>query len=188
MGRIEDKLETHKRIVDVAARRFREVGLDGISVADVMTESGGTVGGFYKHFESRDALVIEALSKAMTDYDALRGGEASLSEFITTYLSEEHRDSPGTGCATGALLSEMPRASAGARNVCTKRFKEGLSMTQNVVQGKRPSDRRARAMLLMCAMMGAISLSRAVDDPVLSKEILQTLKKQLLTTFSDKTS
>jgi len=179
MNRSASKRETHNRIVKVAARRFRELGLNGISVADVMTESGGTVGGFYKHFESRDALVIEAMTEAMADYDAFRGGDAPVLEFITTYLSAGHRDSPGTGCATGALLSDFARASQGARSVMTQRFKTGLTVAQDAVPGRRASDRRATAMLLMCAMMGAISLSRAVNDPTLSKEILDATKKKL---------
>jgi TetR/AcrR family transcriptional repressor of nem operon len=179
MNRSASKRATHDRIVKVAAKRFRELGLEGISVADVMTESGGTVGGFYKHFESRDALVVEALNEAMADYDAFRGGEVPLLEFITTYLSTAHRDSPGTGCATGALLSDFARASQGARSVMTERFKTGLTVAQDAVPEKTASDRRATAILLLCAMMGAISLSRAVDDPALSKEILDATKKKL---------
>src|SRR5260370_32853972 len=64
-----DKAETHARIVSVAAKRFRELGLEGIGVADVMKEAGVTVGGFYKHFDSRDELVVEALATAFQDLD-----------------------------------------------------------------------------------------------------------------------
>ena len=64
-----DKAETHARIVSVAAKRFRELGLEGIGVADVMKEAGVTVGGFYKHFDSRDELVVEALAAAFLDLD-----------------------------------------------------------------------------------------------------------------------
>ena len=179
MSRSASKLETHKRIVKVAAKGFRERGLAGISVADVMTESGGTVGGFYKHFESRDALVIEALSQALTDYDPARGGEASLSEFLAAYLSPEHRDSPGNGCATAALLGDLGRASEGVRDVVTDRFEVGLEAIQEHVIGERASDRRANALLLMSSMMGAVALSRAMSDPALSTEILRTTKKKL---------
>ncbi len=179
MQRKARKLETHQRIVKTAAKRFRERGLDGISVADVMAESGGTVGGFYKHFESRNALVVEALAEAMADYDAFRGGTVPVSDFIASYLSAQHRDAPGAGCATGALLSDLARADMSARTLATDRFAEGLLLLQKFTPGSSAPDRRANAMLLMCAMMGTLSLSRAVADPALSTEILNTVRQKL---------
>src|ERR1700692_4575266 len=93
-----DKAETHTRIVSLAARRFRELGLEGIGVADVMKEAGVTVGGFYKHFDSRDELVVEALAAAFQDLDRWEEHPDTLTKLLATYLSEEHRDAPGTGC------------------------------------------------------------------------------------------
>ena len=92
-----DKAETHARIVKVAAKRFRELGLEGIGVADVMKEAGVTVGGFYKHFESRDELVVEALATAFHDLDYWEEHTDTLTEGLKNYLAEEHRDAPGTG-------------------------------------------------------------------------------------------
>jgi TetR/AcrR family transcriptional repressor of nem operon len=136
-----DKAETHARIVGVAARRFRELGLDGIGVADVMQEAGVTVGGFYKHL---------------------------------------HRDAPGTGCALGALVGDMSRASRSARAVYTARFKRSLAYSTGLVPPNGTSDQRARAILMISAMLGAINLSRAVSDPHLSREILQQTRDQLI--------
>src|SRR5258708_35125247 len=102
-----DKQTTHERIVRVAAKRFRERGLDGIGVADVMKEAGMTVGGFYKHFESRDELVTEALSAAFTSLDAWEARAENLAQAVRDYLSEAHRDAPGKGCALGALLGDV---------------------------------------------------------------------------------
>jgi AcrR family transcriptional regulator len=99
-----DKAETHARIVKVAAKRFRELGLEGIGVADVMKEAGVTVGGFYKHFHSRDELVVEALATAFLDLDRWEEHTETLTKALENYLSEEHRDAPGSGCALGALL------------------------------------------------------------------------------------
>src|SRR5271170_2594903 len=101
-----DKAETHTRIVNVAAKRFREVGLEGIGVADVMKEAGMTVGGFYKHFASRDELVTEALEVAFESLDAWEARAESLARAVRDYLSEAHRDAPGKGCALGALLGD----------------------------------------------------------------------------------
>jgi TetR/AcrR family transcriptional repressor of nem operon len=92
-----DKAETHTRIVRVAAKRFRERGLDGIGVADVMKEAGVTVGGFYKHFDSRDELVVEALATAFQDLDRWEEHTDTLTKALGNYLSEEHRDAPGEG-------------------------------------------------------------------------------------------
>src|SRR6195256_6515935 len=110
-----EKAETHTRIVRVAAKRFRELGLEDIGVADVMQEAGVTVGGFYKHFHSRDELVVEALAAAFQDLDRWEEHADTLTALLANYLSEEHGDAPGTGCALGALVGDMPRASRSAR-------------------------------------------------------------------------
>src|SRR6202166_366527 len=118
-----DKTETHTRIVRVAARRSRELGLEGIGVADVMKEAGVTVGGFYKHFESRDELVVEALATAFQDLDRWEEHTDTLTTAVKNYLTEEHRDAPGAGCALGALLGDIPRASRSAKAAYTERLK-----------------------------------------------------------------
>ena len=175
-----DKAETHTRIVNVAAKRFRELGLDGIGVADVMKEAGVTVGGFYKHFDSRDELVVEALAAAFQDLDRWEEHTDTLTKLLETYLTEEHRDAPGTGCALGALLGDMTRASRSAKAVYTERLKRTLAYSTGLVPPKGNSDRRARAILTISAMLGAINLSRAVSDPNLSREILQQTRDQLI--------
>src|ERR1700719_3112367 len=122
-----DKKETHARIVKVAAKRFRERGLEGIGVADVMKEAGVTVGGFYKHFESRDELVVEALTTAFKDLDVWEEHTEDMTELLQDYLTEAHRDTPGTGCAMGALLGDMTRGSKSTRALYTERVKRSLA-------------------------------------------------------------
>src|SRR3981081_4407250 len=168
-----DKGETHNRIVSVAAKRFRELGLEGIGVADVMKEAGVTVGGFYKHFDSRDELVIEALATAFQDLDRWEDDNDTLTKLLENYCSEGHRDAPGTGCALGALLGDMSRASRSAKVVYTARFKRTLAYSTGLFPPNGNSDRRARAILTISAMLGAINLSRAVSDPNLSREVLE---------------
>ena len=175
-----DKAETHARIVSVAAKRFRELGLEGIGVADMMKEAGVTVGGFYKHFASRDELVVEALAAAFLDLDRWEEHTGTPAKALKNYLSEEHRDAPGTGCALGALLGDMSRASRSAKAVYTERFKRTLAYSTGLVPPKGNSDRRARAILTISAMLGAINLSRAVSDPNLSREILQRTRDELI--------
>ena len=175
-----DKAETHARIVSVAAKRFRELGLEGIGVADVMKEAGVTVGGFYKHFESRDELVVEALAAAFLDLDRWEEHTDTPTKALKNYLSEEHRDAPGTGCALGALLGDMSRASRSAKAVYTARLKRTLAYLAGLAPSSGNPDRRARAILTISAMLGAINLSRAVSDPKLSQEILQQTRDQLI--------
>lgn len=175
-----DKAETHTRIVSVAAKRFRELGLEGIGVADVMQEAGVTVGGFYKHFGSRDELVVEALAAAFKDLDVWEEHTADMAHLLQNYLTEAHRDAPGTGCAMGALVGDMTRGSKSARALYTSRVKRSLAFFNALLPSNRRSDKRRRALLILSALLGAINLSRAVSDPNLSREILHGVREELI--------
>jgi TetR/AcrR family transcriptional repressor of nem operon len=174
------KAHTHARILKVAARRFRELGLDGIGVADVMKQAGVTVGAFYKHFNSRDELVVEALGTAFQDLDAWEEHAETLPQVLENYLTEAHRDNPGTGCAMGALLGDMSHASKSAKTVYTARVKRSLVFTASLLPSEESADKRGRALLILSGLLGAINLSRAVSDPVLSREILDQVRQQLV--------
>ena len=103
----DDKARSHERIVQIAAARLRESGTAGPGVAELMKAAGLTHGGFYRHFDSRDDLVAEAVERALRDNDGfmttLRAGaadaHAALGLFVDWYTSGEHRDTPGAGCA-----------------------------------------------------------------------------------------
>src|SRR5580700_5166410 len=133
-----DKAETHTRIVKVAAKRFRERGLEGIGVADVMKEAGVTVGGFYKHFGSRDELVVEALATAFRDLDVWEEHTADMTQLLQSYLTEAHRDAPGTGCAMGALVGDVARGSKSVRALYTERVKRSVAFASALL---RPGER-----------------------------------------------
>ena len=174
------KTDTHARILKVAAKRFRELGLDGIGVADVMNQAGVTVGAFYKHFKSRDELVVEALGTAFKDLDAWEKHAESLAQLLENYLTEYHRDNPGAGCAMGALLGDMSRASKSAKTVYTTRVKHSLAVTAGLLPSEPSADQRGRALLILASLLGALNLSRAVSDPSLSREILEQVRRQLV--------
>ena len=175
-----DKAETHTRIVRVAAKRFRERGLEGIGVADVMKEAGVTVGGFYKHFGSRDELVVEALATAFKDLDVWEEHTPDMAHLLQNYLTEAHRDAPGTGCAMGALLGDMTRGSKSARALYTERVKRSLAFFSVLLPSSQRSDKRRRVLLILSALLGALNLSRAVCDPNLSREILHGVREELI--------
>src|SRR5580693_9374846 len=111
-----EKAKTHERIVAIASRRFREEGLAGIGIADLMKEAGLTVGGFYKHFNSRDALVAEAVGDAFGVWQRQKeaaeseGQPLTFAKLIDDYLSDAHRKNPGAGCAFSALAPEIARS------------------------------------------------------------------------------
>ena len=166
-----DKLATHQRIVEVAARRFREHGIDGISVGDIMKEAGLTVGGFYKHFESRDALVTEAFIMALQDIEHIQDAlKTAPQRAISTYVSESHRNNVGRGCPISALVNDVARAPDATREVFTERVSEIINLlAQSFSETEGAQD---KAVMIFSTCVGSIALARAVKDPSLSKKII----------------
>jgi TetR/AcrR family transcriptional repressor of nem operon len=180
-----DKAAIHEQIVHLAAERFREVGLNGIGVADLMKEAGRTGGGFYKHFESRDKLVEEAMECAfdqrkskLEKYTAPQS-TLTLADFVERYLSEEHLNDPGSGCALTALLNDVARSGDSIRELFNNEVESELTVLASLMEGKQAAKKRANAILVMCALVGAMGLSRAVSDPTLVSELLATGKTLL---------
>ena len=182
----QEKLRSHDRIVEVAARRIREAGTDGPGVAEIMAEAGMTHGGFYKHFDSRDELVAEAAQRACADgshrlSETIAQAADPLAAMITGYLSTGHRDDPGTGCAVAALGGDVARPDNAARGAYTeqvRRYIEGV--TDLLGDEGADGDRRRRAIATVSAMVGALVISRGVEDPALSDEILEASRDALL--------
>ncbi|HEX2673355.1 MAG TPA: TetR/AcrR family transcriptional regulator [Polyangiaceae bacterium] len=188
MGHSQDsKLETHEKILHSAGKRFREAGLQGIGVADLMQEVGLTVGGFYKHFSSRAALVAEALATMRTGWDAIfeharerqQPNSLLFDALVDGYLSTEHRDHPGEGCLFAALSGELGRADEEARTVATRKLATVLEKLTNVFDDRRAPAARAAALFAYSALVGALTLARATNDEALSREILATTAKAL---------
>ena len=175
------KARTHKRIVAIASRRFREKGLAGFGIAELMKEAGLTVGGFYKHFDSRDALVVEAVRSAFGDWQrrvdaaASGGPPVSYAKLIDDYLSDAHRKNPSTGCAFSALAPEIARSDKRIRALTSDQVKADLDLIAGVLPGRNKRAARSKAILTFSALVGAMSLARAVSDEALSQEILKTV-------------
>jgi TetR/AcrR family transcriptional repressor of nem operon len=179
------KAKTHKRIVAIASKRFREKGLEGFGIAELMKEAGLTVGGFYKHFDSRDQLVAEAVGSAFgawqrrVDAAASGGPPVSLAELIDAYVSDVHRKNPGTGCAFSALAPEIARSDKRTRALTSKQVRNDIELLAGLLPGKDQRDARSRAILTFSALVGAMALARAVSDESLSREILRTVAEHL---------
>ena len=179
------KEKTHKRIVAIASKRFREKGLTGYGIAELMKEAGLTVGGFYKHFDSRDELVAEAVSDAFGTWQrqketAESGGQPlSFAKLVDDYLSDVHRKNPGTGCAFSALAPEIARSDKRTRALTSEQVRKDLELLVGLLPGEGKRTARSRAILTFSALVGAMSLARAVSDEALSHEIQNTVAELL---------
>jgi TetR/AcrR family transcriptional repressor of nem operon len=179
-----EKAENHERIVKKAAARFRETGVDGIGVADLMKEAGLTHGGFYRHFASRDDLVDEAIEQALRDggqgVDAVtKIKHAPLAALIDAYLSTVHRDNLATSCAVTTLAGDVARSGARARAAYTRQVELYLDLIVRLIAGEKHKAKRAKAIAALSTLVGAVSLARAVNDEKLSREILRSAGDEL---------
>jgi TetR/AcrR family transcriptional regulator, transcriptional repressor for nem operon len=178
------KIKTHQRIVRTAAKRLRQQGLESVGIADLMKEVGLTVGGFYRHFDSRDDLVLEAFRAATgpweKQFSAAEAGGLSVTyeSLIDSYLSGTHRDHPGHGCPIGALACDIARGSKQIRSLLTERVKGSLELIANLLP-QDDSAARSKAILTVSALIGAVGLARAVSDQTLSDEILKMTREVL---------
>lgn len=181
----EQAAENRERIVQVAAKLFRERGFDGIGVADLMKAAGLTHGGFYGHFASKEDLAAEASGRALDEtlqtWSAMieRAPDDAFSKIVNHYLSEGHRDAPGKGCLMGALGSEVGRQARPVRHAVTAGIEAFIGRFMQLVPGKSKTARRRRALADFAAMVGAVTIARAVDDPVLSKDVLDAVAAAL---------
>src|SRR6478752_2231029 len=183
----EHKQETHDRIVKKASVRLREKGAHGIGVADLMKEAGLTHGGFYAHFDSREALVIEAFAYAMD-----RGTERwrkiaeqtppdkRLAAIVESYLTPVHRDDPGHGCAVPTLGAEIARESPKTRKAFAAKLDQMIDMLAEQMHGVPPKTARKQAVATLATMMGTLVLSRIAGSGELSDEILAAGREAVL--------
>ena len=178
------KTASHERIVKLAADMFRERGIDGISVADLMQCAGLTHGGFYRHFGSREDLVAEAVDRALregsaaVDAVAARPG-ADIGALVDAYLSLVHRDRIASGCAVTALAGDVARGGKRMRSAYTAQVKRYLRVIAQLIEHLPQKARRTGALAALATLVGAVSMSRAVNDEKLSREILKSAADEL---------
>jgi TetR/AcrR family transcriptional regulator, transcriptional repressor for nem operon len=174
-----EKEKNHQRILEIAAAKMREAGADGPGVAEIMQEAGLTHGGFYKHFGSRDDLVAEAVEEAIAQGRAsgdklIAESEDPLKAFVDWYLSSSHRDDPATGCAVVALGADTARADDRVRAAYRGQVEHYIADLEGLLGGGE--DARRKAIAAVTSMVGALLISRAVDDAALSDEILAAVR------------
>ena len=179
------KQETHERILDVAARAIRRQGYAGVGVAEVMKDAGLTHGGFYAHFDSRDALIVEALERAGRESgEALARaverrkarGASAFRALVDAYLSDEHLASLETGCPVAALACDMPRQSDAVREASAVRVQRLVAAVQSAL----PHASRAAAAVVAGTLVGTLQLARAMDDEAEGRAVLAAARKALI--------
>lgn len=159
---------SHNRIVDVASRAIRRAGYRGVGVADIMKEAGLTHGGFYAHFDSRDALLVEAMQRAGNDSHAalsdamarrMAKGSSRFAALVWAYLHDSHLDRPEQGCVVAALGSEMTRQEDAVRDEARQRVKALVALVDEALPA---GTERGRAAVVAATLVGALQLARTL--------------------------
>jgi TetR/AcrR family transcriptional regulator, transcriptional repressor for nem operon len=180
---------THERILETAARAIRRGGFNGVGVADIMKEAGLTHGGFYAHFESRDALVAEALEHAgrqsslqLAKSTAVRKsrGASPFRALVESYLTDRHLSEAETGCPVAALASEMPRQAEQVREAAARRVQSLIAGVQAALPGHVPAD---AAQVVAAQLIGALQLARALGNNAQGKALLAASRERLLAQY-----
>ncbi len=182
----QEAAETRRRIVEVAAAEFRKNGIASTGLAEVMAAAGLTHGGFYKHFASKEELVAEACLQALHDNVGRitrvidkKKGKRALKAAAEDYLSTGHRDGVGDGCLFAALGRELANSGDQTRGAATEGLKQVLALLAASDDSGDSKTAEANAVVMWSTMVGALTLSRMVSDPALSKKILREAQKHL---------
>ena len=184
------KARTHRRIVKNAAQRFRAEGLTSPGVATVMRSSGLTVGGFYKHFRSKDDLLAEAIEEGFLEHgeeliasiqDVAPAGRWKA--IVRHYLSPEHCEHPESGCPMATLAPEIARARPAIRKRIASLMKSRRERVMPFMPGDTDAERERNFNIIFPAMAGAISVARILPSPEEREKILNALRDHLLQSF-----
>jgi TetR/AcrR family transcriptional regulator, transcriptional repressor for nem operon len=186
----EHKMRTRDRIVRNAARKLRAEGLSGPGVASVMKASGLTVGGFYKHFRSKDELLAEAIAQGFSEFDdkvfsSLQHvpREDRWKEIVRWYLSPEHCSRPETGCPVAALAPEISRAKVTVRKRIAGLINERRDGLVEFMPGSTATERERNFFVIFSAMVGAVSIARILTDPADRHRVLASMRDYILHSF-----
>jgi TetR/AcrR family transcriptional regulator, transcriptional repressor for nem operon len=186
----EHKAEIHRKIVQDASRRVRAEGLTGAAVSAVMRDAGLTHGGFYKHFGSKDDLLLESLREAFRDIEQTlaRASEQVLRgevwrAIVKTYLSPELCEHPERGCPLAALAPELARADKRMKPQIVAELVNYKSQMQPFMPGRRTVDKERAFFAIFSTMIGAIALARILPDPAARERVLASARDFLLDSF-----
>jgi TetR/AcrR family transcriptional repressor of nem operon len=188
--RPEHKAEVHQKIVKDASRRVRAEGLGGAAVAAVMRYTGLTHGGFYKHFESKDNLLLESLHEAFREIGDTLTAAAKLSQpntawkaIVKTYLSLEYCDHSERGCPLPALAPEMARVDKSMRGQILAELVNYRDRMVPFMPGQRTADKERAFFSIFSTMVGAVEIARMLPEPAMREKVLTSARDLLLHSF-----
>lgn len=186
----EHKSTIHRKIVKGAARQLKKKGLNGPAVTTLMKASGLTHGGFYKHFSSRDDLVIEAIEESFSELtqDLIEAAKRSGSQhpwksIVKTYLSLERCDRLEIGCPIASLAPDIARATPSVRRRGSTAILKFRSEIIPFMPGGTADEKAANFLMIMTSMVGAIAIARTMPELTVRQTILDTVRDRLLTSF-----
>jgi TetR/AcrR family transcriptional regulator, transcriptional repressor for nem operon len=181
---VEQKAETHERIIDAAARAFREHGSGGQGIAKLMKDLGLTHGGFYRHFQSKEDLFVGAITRGLERVcdQMIAVAEAApkgkeLRAIIEHYLSVEHADQVGGGCVIAALAPEMGRQPRAVRSEINAAMKTYMSRLLPFLPGSSVAEKRRRFLILFPGMAGVLMTARMMTDTLAREEMLAAARQ-----------
>ena len=185
----EHKTRTRERIIRNAARKLRVEGLSGPGVESVMKASGLTVGGFYKHFRSKDELLAEAIAQGFSELSEKVSSLQDVppqdrwKEIVGWYLSTEHCNQPGTGCPVVTLAPEIARAKLSVRKRTADLMEELTDRWAEFMPGATPSERQRNFFVIFSTMAGAVAIARLFTEPADRQRVLASVRDYLLNSF-----
>ncbi len=173
----EHKQATRQRIIETAGRRLKRDGIDGSGVATLMADAGLTNGAFYAHFPSKENLVATAVADQLREQreslSAVAPGRAGVEQYVRAYLSAGHRDNPGDGCPSAALLGEIGRSTDATRQAYTDGLLAVIDDVAARLAPHNPQSARVKTLSVFALMAGTLQLSRALADRHLADEVLE---------------
>ena len=178
--------QNRERVIATAARLFRERGIDGIGLVELMKAAGLTPGGFYRQFKSKDDLVLQAVKRAYKEMSEDIAGRIAASDdpletLVRYYVSDYHRDEPGLGCSLAAMAADAARHDDPALRQCFGTIvRNYIGLLTKLVPGHSAKAKRSAAITSLAEMIGSVILSRVVPDPALSGEIIDTVSNDLV--------
>jgi TetR/AcrR family transcriptional regulator, transcriptional repressor for nem operon len=176
----EQSAANHDRILNETARLLREYGGSNVGMDTLAKAVGMTHGSFYSHFKSKESLIAEAIKHGHAAAASRAGTIRDLAHAITAYLSVQHRDNPGQGCFMAALAGSMRGQSADTRRNFTTIVKSNVVRIAGLLSGSAHRKREDQALAIVASMVGAMILSRAVDDSELADRVLTVTRDRLL--------
>jgi TetR/AcrR family transcriptional regulator, transcriptional repressor for nem operon len=177
--------ETRKRIVEIASQEFKRSGIQATRVSEIMAAAGLTHGGFYRHFDSKEALLAEACAMAMEHmadnaHAAIEGGDQAFTEYLNDFLSRNVHEDCEVACTFVTMGSELARTDERTRHTLSEGFRTWIEILARREGDEGAQAARADAMFKLSAMIGAVTMARIIDDPAFADEVLAQARDRLI--------